>query len=130
MKIADTLRSFDDICEGKADDLPEQAFLYVGTSTKCARKRSRCDFSLRLTYYVDMTALDINRRLYHRPFKAFRIHLSDGSSIPIINATPMLVSEVSAIVPLEMAKDPNGYPYVKRKGTIALADIVQFTDVN
>ncbi len=25
------LRSFDEICEGKADDLPEQAFLYVGT---------------------------------------------------------------------------------------------------
>jgi F-type H+/Na+-transporting ATPase subunit beta len=29
-KIADTLRSFDDIVNGKADDLPEQAFLYVG----------------------------------------------------------------------------------------------------
>ena len=30
-KIADTLRSFDEICSGKADDLPESAFLYVGT---------------------------------------------------------------------------------------------------
>jgi F-type H+-transporting ATPase subunit beta len=30
VKIADTLRSFDEICSGKADDLPEQAFLYVG----------------------------------------------------------------------------------------------------
>ena len=29
-KIADMLRSFDEICEGKADTLPEQAFLYVG----------------------------------------------------------------------------------------------------
>jgi F-type H+-transporting ATPase subunit beta len=29
-KIADTLRSFDEICSGKADDLPEGAFLYVG----------------------------------------------------------------------------------------------------
>jgi F-type H+-transporting ATPase subunit beta len=29
-KIADNLKSFDDICNGKADDLPEQAFLYVG----------------------------------------------------------------------------------------------------
>jgi F-type H+-transporting ATPase subunit beta len=28
--VADTLRSFDEICSGKADDLPEQAFLYVG----------------------------------------------------------------------------------------------------
>ncbi len=29
-KVPDMLRSFDEICEGKADDLPEQAFLYVG----------------------------------------------------------------------------------------------------
>ena len=30
VKIADTLKSFDAICNGEADDLPEQAFLYVG----------------------------------------------------------------------------------------------------
>jgi F-type H+/Na+-transporting ATPase subunit beta len=30
VKLADTLKSFDEICSGKADDLPEQAFLYVG----------------------------------------------------------------------------------------------------
>ena len=30
MKREDTLNSFNEICEGKADDLPEQAFLYVG----------------------------------------------------------------------------------------------------
>jgi F-type H+-transporting ATPase subunit beta len=30
-KLADTLASFDAICNGGADDLPEQAFLYVGT---------------------------------------------------------------------------------------------------
>jgi len=29
-KIADTLRSFDEIVEGKVDDIPEGAFLYVG----------------------------------------------------------------------------------------------------
>ena len=29
-KVADTLASFDAICKGEADDLPEQAFLYVG----------------------------------------------------------------------------------------------------
>ena len=28
--IKEALRSFEEICEGKADDLPEQAFLYVG----------------------------------------------------------------------------------------------------
>ncbi len=30
VKLADTLRSFNEICDGKADSLPEQAFLYVG----------------------------------------------------------------------------------------------------
>lgn len=30
-KIADTIRSFEEICSGKADDLPESAFLYVGS---------------------------------------------------------------------------------------------------
>jgi F-type H+-transporting ATPase subunit beta len=31
VKLADTLKSFDEIIQGKADDLPEQAFLYVGS---------------------------------------------------------------------------------------------------
>jgi F-type H+-transporting ATPase subunit beta len=31
VKIADTLRSFDAICNGEADSLPEQSFLYVGS---------------------------------------------------------------------------------------------------
>jgi F-type H+-transporting ATPase subunit beta len=39
-KIADTIRSFDDIISGKADDLPEQAFLYVGTIDE-ARQRAK-----------------------------------------------------------------------------------------
>jgi F-type H+-transporting ATPase subunit beta len=30
VKIADTLKSFDAICNGGGDDLPESAFLYVG----------------------------------------------------------------------------------------------------
>ncbi len=37
-KIADTLRSFNDICEGKADDLPEGAFLYVGNIDEVREK--------------------------------------------------------------------------------------------
>ncbi len=38
VKLADTLRSFNDICEGKADDLPEQAFLYVGSIDEVREK--------------------------------------------------------------------------------------------
>jgi len=37
-KIADTIKSFDEICSGKADDLPEQAFLYVGDISEVREK--------------------------------------------------------------------------------------------
>src|SRR5450432_3720854 len=38
VKLADTLRSFNEICEGKADSLPEQAFLYVGSIDEVREK--------------------------------------------------------------------------------------------
>jgi F-type H+-transporting ATPase subunit beta len=38
VKLADTLKSFDDIAEGRADDIPEQAFLYVGTLDEARAK--------------------------------------------------------------------------------------------
>jgi F-type H+/Na+-transporting ATPase subunit beta len=37
-KIADTIKSFDDITTGKADDLPEQAFMYVGNLDEVREK--------------------------------------------------------------------------------------------
>jgi F-type H+/Na+-transporting ATPase subunit beta len=39
VKVADTVRGFKEICEGKHDDLPEQAFLFVGTIEQ-ARERA------------------------------------------------------------------------------------------
>ena len=41
VKLADTLRSFDDITSGKADDLPEQAFLYVGDIDEAREKAKK-----------------------------------------------------------------------------------------
>ena len=36
MKVDDTVRSFQEIIDGKHDDVPEQAFLHEGrASTKC-----------------------------------------------------------------------------------------------
>jgi F-type H+-transporting ATPase subunit beta len=37
-KIADTLKSFDAICNGEVDDLPEQAVLYVGDISEVRAK--------------------------------------------------------------------------------------------
>jgi F-type H+-transporting ATPase subunit beta len=38
VKLADSLRSFEEICDGRADDLPEQAFLYVGSIDEVREK--------------------------------------------------------------------------------------------
>jgi len=77
-----------------------------------------------------MTTVDLNHRLYDTPFKPFRIHLSDGSSIPVTNAVIVLVGESSAILPTELGHDSEGYPVVRRWRTVALAHMVQFSDID
>ena len=41
VKIADTIKGFKEIVEGKHDDLPEQAFLYVGTIEEAREKADK-----------------------------------------------------------------------------------------
>ena len=77
-----------------------------------------------------MSPADINHRLHDQPFRAFRIHLSDGSSIALTNAGTVVVGEASAIVPVEVGHDSQGYPLAKRWRTVALAHIVQFSDID
>jgi F-type H+-transporting ATPase subunit beta len=38
VKLADTIKGFKMICDGQADDIPEQAFLYVGTIEEAFEK--------------------------------------------------------------------------------------------
>ena len=77
-----------------------------------------------------MSPADINQRLYDQPFRPFRIHLTDGSSLAVTNAGTLSVGETSAIVPVELGRDSNGHPLVKRWRTVALAHIVQFSDID
>jgi F-type H+-transporting ATPase subunit beta len=41
VSLADTIRSFREILEGKHDDLPEQAFFMVGTIEEAVEKAKR-----------------------------------------------------------------------------------------
>jgi F-type H+-transporting ATPase subunit beta len=41
VKIADTIRSFSEIVEGKCDDLPEQAFFMAGTIDEVREKAEK-----------------------------------------------------------------------------------------
>jgi hypothetical protein len=77
-----------------------------------------------------MTTVDLNHRLYDEPFKPFRIHLSDGSSIPVTNAGVVPVGESSVILPTELGQDVEGFPVVKRWRTVALPHMVPFSDLD
>ena len=41
VKIEDTVRGFKEICDGKHDDLPEQAFYMVGTIEEAVEKAKK-----------------------------------------------------------------------------------------
>ena len=41
VKLEDTMRSFQEILDGKHDDLPESAFLYVGTIEEAVEKANK-----------------------------------------------------------------------------------------
>lgn len=76
-----------------------------------------------------MRVRDLMNRLNDRPFKAFRIHLSDGSSIPIPEPGMVIVTKSSAIIPTEF-EDDDGDRVVRRWRTVSLLHMVQFSDLD
>lgn len=77
-----------------------------------------------------MRSRDFNLRLYDQPFRPFRVHLSDGSTIPVMNPGLALVGMSSVVLPTEVAHDGEGFPLVKRWRTVALSHMVQFSDID
>jgi F-type H+/Na+-transporting ATPase subunit beta len=57
--LADTIRSFEEICDGKWDHLPEQAFMYVGVD-RASRSSSQEDG--RESERTELTAKPITSR--------------------------------------------------------------------
>jgi hypothetical protein len=76
-----------------------------------------------------MNAVELNRKRFAEPFRPFSVLLNDGSSIPVLSATPMLVINDCAILPTEIARDDEGYAVVKRWRTVALAEVVKLSDL-
>ena len=77
-----------------------------------------------------MRSSDLIRRLEDQPFQAFRIHLSDGTTIDVRKPTMVMVGLSSATLPTKFRKDDEGYDVVADWRTVALSHIVQFTALN
>jgi hypothetical protein len=77
-----------------------------------------------------MRPKDLLVRLVERPFRAFRVHLSDGMSIDVTQPGMVIVGLSSAILPTRFKRDPDGYRVADLWQTIALVHIVRFSDLN
>jgi hypothetical protein len=75
-----------------------------------------------------MRARDLLNKLHREPFQPFRVRLSNNSTIDVLDANTVVVGPSSAIMPIETKRDGNYY-IVSRWRTVALAHMVEFTDI-
>lgn len=76
-----------------------------------------------------MRARDLIHRIQDQPFKAFRIHLSDGSNIPVTEPGMVIIGRSSAVLPVQFGKE-DGERVVDRWRTVAMSHMVQFSDID
>ena len=72
---------------------------------------------------------DLLNRLQDHPFKPFRVHLSDGTTLEVLEPGMVIVGDSSAVLPTRFGRDQEKRRLAKRWRTIALAHIVQFSDL-
>ncbi|HXE54210.1 MAG TPA: hypothetical protein VN541_14400 [Tepidisphaeraceae bacterium] len=76
-----------------------------------------------------MRPADLLNRLQDQPFKPFGIHLSDGTYIEVPQAGMVIVGRTTAVLPSQFDFDEEGHRLARQWRTIALDQIVQFTDL-
>ena len=72
--------------------------------------------------------LDLLNRLEDRPFKPFRIHLSDGTALDVPDPGMVIVGRNIAVVPSRFGQE-DGRRIAEHWRTIALGHVVQFGDL-
>lgn len=77
-----------------------------------------------------MRAEDLLSRLQDEPFRPFRIHLSDGTTLEVPQGGMVIVGKSSAVLPSRFDRDEEGRRIAARWRTIALVHIVQFSDLD
>lgn len=78
---------------------------------------------------LTMRPEDLLDRLEDKPFRPFRIHLSDGSTLEVPEAGMLIIGMSSAVLPSKWGQDEEGRRLAKHWRTVALSHMVQFTDL-
>ena len=76
-----------------------------------------------------MSNHDLLRKLADVPFRPFRIKLSNATTIDVTDPGSVIVGDTSAVVPVDVYLDDQGFRIVRNWKTIALSHIVEFTDL-
>jgi hypothetical protein len=76
-----------------------------------------------------MRTRDLLNKLHDQPFQPFRVRLSNNTTIDVLDPNTVVVGPSSAIMPIETLRDSSGYYVVSRWRTVALAHMVEFTDI-
>jgi hypothetical protein len=77
-----------------------------------------------------MRADDLTNKLQDRPFRPFRIHLSDGGRLDVTDPGMFIIGENTAVLPSVWGKDDEGRRFARNWRTIDFAHIVQFGDID
>jgi hypothetical protein len=77
-----------------------------------------------------MTYHDLLRKLHDEPFRPFRIRLSNSSTIDVVEPGSVIVGESSAVLPVEVTVDGEGFKFVRNWKTVSIAHMVEFIDLD
>lgn len=78
-----------------------------------------------------MRARDLLDKLHDEPFQAFRVRLTNNSTIDVLDPNTVVVGPSSAIMPIETLRDGGtGHYLVSRWRTVALAHMIEFVDID
>jgi hypothetical protein len=72
---------------------------------------------------------DLIGRLEDLPFKPFRIHMSDGTLIEVVEPGMVIVGRTTAVLPRSFSRDEDGRRVATIFRTISLGHVVQFSDM-
>ena len=72
---------------------------------------------------------DLLNRLHDRRFSPFRVHMSDGTVLEVLQPGMVIVGETTAVLPTLWGADDEGRRFAQRWRTLDLSHMTQFSDL-